>query len=126
MARIKRRKNQGLIICPKTKQYTDIIVCAAACREKCRIYKDAVSLELLLEYVEQHPEYKVIGELMATTKKPQAQGNKYWIISEENTVVEVSEKEIMENPQEYIDKQIWQRPPYKFELVISLKKVKAD
>lgn len=126
MARVKRKKNQGLIICPKNKQFADIVVCAAACADKCTLYKKNISYEMLVEYVENHPEYEIIGELMATTKKPQTKPQTYWIISEDNSVHEVSEKEIMNNPQDFLDKQIWQKPPFKYELVIALKRVKAE
>jgi hypothetical protein len=50
----------------------------------------------------------------------------FWVVSEDNQFVEVTEKEVMKNPQEYLGKQIWQKPPFKYEVVITLKKVKAD
>lgn len=49
----------------------------------------------------------------------------YWVINDDKTVVEVTETEIRNNPQEYITKEIWDRPPFRYEVLISLKKIKA-
>ncbi|MCD4796319.1 MAG: hypothetical protein K8R49_04000 [Candidatus Cloacimonetes bacterium] len=51
---------------------------------------------------------------------------KFWIVTGENQFEEVTEKEIMKNPQKYIKKQIWQKPPFKFEVVVTLKRIKAE
>ncbi|MBN1948325.1 MAG: hypothetical protein JW784_01145 [Candidatus Cloacimonetes bacterium] len=118
------KANPRLIVCPKTKQFTDLLVCAAACEGKCLIYKQSISFEMLLDYIEKHPEYEITGEIMATEKTKNDQ--KYWILGEDKVVTEVTEKEIMKNPQNYLTKEIWQKPPFKFEVVITLRKIKAD
>jgi hypothetical protein len=120
------RRKKYLIICPKNKQFKNIIACAAGCPEhlKCKEYRARISLETLELFVAKHPEYEIIGEIMAE-KKVQRNEKIYWIIKDDKTFVEVSEKEIIKNPQKYIGKEIWERPPYKYELVISLKRVRA-
>jgi len=62
------RENKNLIVCHKSKQYTDIIVCAATCEDKrfCKIYKEKISLQILTDFIEKHPNYILVGELMAT------------------------------------------------------------
>jgi hypothetical protein len=120
------KRKKYLIICPKNKQFKNIIACAAGCPEhlKCKEYRLRISLETLELYVAKHPEYEIIGEIMAE-RKVQSNEKKYWIIKEDKTISEVAEKEIINNPQKFIGKEIWERPPFKYELVISLKKVKA-
>ncbi|MBN2460009.1 MAG: hypothetical protein JXB60_00260 [Candidatus Cloacimonetes bacterium] len=121
-----KRENQHLIICPDTKQFTDLVVCAANCGHKCSKYRSFITYEMLLDYVEKHPEYMIIGEIMPTQKTSPKDVNKYWIVSKDNTLQEVSEDEIMKNPQNYLDKQIWQKPPYRFEIIVTLRRIKAD
>ncbi|MCF7919635.1 MAG: hypothetical protein K9N06_06955 [Candidatus Cloacimonetes bacterium] len=62
---------------------------------------------------------------MAEKKTVTEKVKKYWVIDSEKKVVEVAEKEILDNPQEYIMKEIWDRPPFKYEVIIALKKVKS-
>ena len=50
----------------------------------------------------------------------------FWVVTGENEFTEVKESELMKNPQDYIGKHIWQKPPYKYEVVVTLKRVKAD
>ena len=118
------RKDKTSLVCRKTRQYKDIYSCALNCRDKCVLYKNKVTLAQLQEFVEKHPEYVITGELMAT-KASSPKEKRYWIVFGENQFKEVTEKELVANPQEYIDKQIWDKPPFKYELVISLKRVKA-
>ncbi len=59
------------------------------------------------------------------TKVEASKEKHYWILSEDNQVKEVPESEIMNNPREYLGKQIWDKPPFQYELVISLKRVKG-
>ena len=123
-----KKRNDRLIVCPRTKQFTDIVVCAASCQNRCSIYRETITLEMLQNFIEKHPEYEIIGEIMPekTKSKPQVKENKYWILDEQNVVEEVSEKMIMKNPQDYIGKQIWQKPPFKYDIVITLKRVKVE
>ncbi len=115
-----------MIICPKTKQFTDIIVCAANCTESqyCEVYKQKISLEILENFVENNPNYELKGELMAS--KQIAKGKKLWILDKNDQVKEIDEKEVLENPKKYMDVQIWDKPTYKYELIIKLKRVRVD
>ena len=121
----RKRLNKNLVICPRTKQFTDLIVCAASCQDRCQIYRDSITLESLLEFVEQHPEYKIRGELMPAKKTVESKEKKFWIVGVDKKITEVSEKEIMDNPREYLDKKIWDKPTYKYEVIITLKRIKA-
>lgn len=120
------KRKKYLIICPKNKQFKNIIACAADCSQhlQCKEYRIRISLETLELYVAKHPDYEIKGEIMVE-KKVQTSETKFWIIKEDKTLMEVTEKEIINNPQKYIGKEIWEKPPFKYELVISLKKVKA-
>ena len=124
----RKKRNERLIVCPRTKQFTDIVVCAASCQSRCSIYRETITLEMLQNFIEKHPEYEIRGEIMPekTKPKPKAKENKYWILDEQNLVKEVSENMIMKNPQDYIGKQIWQKPPFKYDIVITLKRVKVE
>jgi len=122
----RKKRNNRLIVCPKTKQFTDIVVCAASCQKRCAVYRETITLEMLLKFIEEHPEYEIIGEVMPVQKKKAVKENKFWILDDQNVVQEVSEKQIMKNPQEFLDKQIWQKPPFKYDLVITLKRVKVE
>ncbi|MCK4956871.1 MAG: hypothetical protein KAS49_04495 [Candidatus Cloacimonetes bacterium] len=123
--RVKKRKNQNLVVCPKNKQFTDLVVCAASCDRKmsCKEYVSKISIEMLTQYIEEHPEYEIRGELMAT-KKTQTQTT-FWVIDKEKKVIEVTEEEIMQNPLDYRDMEIWDKPPYKYEVVVTLKRKKV-
>jgi hypothetical protein len=121
--RREKRKDQNLIICPRTKQFTDLIVCAASCKNRCEEYYKTISYEVLEKFVQQHPEYKIVGEIMAT-KKTSKKEKRFWILNKDKTFTEVSEKEVLDNPQEYLDKEIWEKPPYRYEVVISLKRIR--
>jgi len=122
----RKKRNDRLIVCPRTKQFTDIVVCAASCQNRCGIYRSTISYEKLLKYVEKHPEYEITGEIMPVQKKSTVKQNKFWILDDQNAVQEVTEKEIMKNPQNFLNKQIWQKPPFKYDLVITLKRVKVE
>jgi len=117
--------NKNLVVCPRNKQFKDLIVCAASCDKLCKQYIQNIRLSTLLEYVEEHPEYKLTGVIMAEKKIAASKTKKYWVLDSERKVVEVEESEILDNPQDYITKEIWDRPPYKYEVIIALKKVKV-
>jgi len=121
------RQNKNVIICPKSKQFTDIIVCAANCAENryCEEYRKKISLDILLDFVEAHPNYKLIGELMAT-KETKSKETKLWIMNKDNQVEEITEKEVLNNPQKYIKAQIWDKPTFKYEVIIKLKRVRVE
>ncbi len=119
------KKNLNLVVCPRNKQFQDLVVCAASCDHFCTKYIQNIRLDILQKYVEEHPEYKIIGVIMAGQKTPQASKKLYWVIDSDKKVIEVEEKEILGNPQLYLDKEVWDRPPYKYEVIIALKRVKA-
>ena len=83
-----------------------------------------ITNELLLDFIEKHPKYKLVGELMPTGKTIKKGENIYLVVSKDNQVEEVPEKKIMDNPQNYLKKQIWLKPPFHYELVVSLKRIK--
>lgn len=125
MTRIVGKKNKHLVVCPKNKQFKDLVVCAASCDRFCSQYMSNIRLEVLEEYVQNHPEYKIIGVIMAGQKSVETKKKIFWVLDENKKVVEVEEKEIIDNPKAYLDKEIWDRPPYKYEVIIALKRVKA-
>jgi len=101
-------------------------VCAASCEDRkfCKEYRNKITNELLLNFIEKHPKYKLVGELMPTAKTVKKSENIYLVVSKDNQVEEVPEKEIMDNPQNYLKKQIWLKPQFHYELVVSLKRIK--
>ncbi|KQC11818.1 MAG: hypothetical protein APR54_02715 [Candidatus Cloacimonas sp. SDB] len=122
----KKRRNNRLIVCPRTKQFTDIVVCAASCQNRCAVYRETITIDMLLKFIEEHPEYEIIGEIMPVKTKATVKETRYWILDDQNVVQEVNEKEIMKNPQDFLNKQIFQKPPFKYDLVITLKRVKVE
>jgi hypothetical protein len=122
----KKRRNNRLIVCPRTKQFTDIVVCAASCQNRCAVYRETITIDMLLKFIEEHPEYEIRGEIMPVKTKATVKETKYWILDDQNVVQEVNEKEIMKNPQDFLNKQIFQKPPFKYDLVITLKRVKVE
>ena len=66
---------------------------------------------------------RILKDYKANTEKTR----QAWIESRTMDLDEaVKESEVMKNPQNYIDKQIWQKPPFRYEVVITLKRIKAD
>ena len=122
---MRRIRNKNIVICPKTKQFTDLIACAAICKDKCSLYFDKIDIRVLEFFVEKHPEYIIVGEIMPKEKTKQKTNEKiYWVIDENKKILEVKESDIINNPQKYLEKEIWDKPPYKYEIVVALKKVK--
>lgn len=119
------KNSKNIIICPRDKQFKNIIVCAASCKNKCSKYSEKISFKALEEYIKEHPEYKIEGEIMAkkTSKKNE---KKYWVFGKGKSYEEVTESEIVNNPAEFIGKEIWQKPTYKCEVVVKLKRHRAD
>lgn len=50
----------------------------------------------------------------------------YWVLDQDNRVQEVSEKDIINNPKDYLSQEIWDRPPNQYEIVITLKRKKSS
>lgn len=116
------------LICRYTKRFESIFVCAINCSNKCEQYLDNVNIAILEEFIQLYPDYEIKGEMMAVKKNDTEKKKtikEYWIINEDNRVEEVSEKEILNNPQNYLDKQIWDKPPNQYEIVVALKRKKA-
>ena len=63
---------------------------------------------------------------MAVKNQTKKAVTKFWIINAEKQVEEITEKEVMENPQKYLNVEIWDKPTFKYEVVIKLKKVRAE
>jgi hypothetical protein len=117
------RKGRMNVICPRNRRFENIMVCAASCREHCRVYRENITLDMLLHFIEEHPEYELQGEIMASKKQaPVSSERKYWVVTDENHFEEVTETELTGNPKEYLDKEIWDKPPHQYELVIMLRK----
>jgi hypothetical protein len=121
--------NSHTIICHKSKRFENIVVCASQCLKRCDLFKRFFNIEILLEYIENHPEYEIKGELMAQAKTAQKNIEKpvtvkekqYWVITE-NTFEEVGESELINNPVNYLGKVIYEKPKDQYELIVSLKK----
>lgn len=120
---MRRIRNKNIIICPRNKQFTDLVVCAANCKNKCSLYFEKIDIHILEYFVLTHPDYIIVGEIMPKSKT-NSKEKIFWILDEEKRVTEVKESEIINNPQKYLDKEIWEKPPFRYEVVISLKKVK--
>ena len=125
------KKNNTTLICPRTKQFKKIFVCALNCKNKCRKYIDNLNLELFHLFVKEHPQYEIIGELMA--KKTETKSTKidkdemekiFWVTFDDKTYEEVNESEIKNNPEKYLKTKIWDKPPYQYDLIITLKRRK--
>lgn len=103
------------------------MVCAASCDKRCDLYVEKINFNILEKFIAKHPEYIIIGEIMAKEKVTVKKNDVkiYWVVDENKKVTEVKESDIINNPQKYLNKQIWDRPPYKYKVIIALKKVKV-
>ncbi|MCD4650717.1 MAG: hypothetical protein K8S56_02895 [Candidatus Cloacimonetes bacterium] len=60
-------------------------------------------------------------------KKTTVKGEKkYWVVTDDNQYQEVDHDDLMKNPMDYVGKKIFDKPPFKYELVVSLKRTKND
>lgn len=112
------------VFCPLKLRFESLEVCAYECRHKCKAYAECVSLARLIRYTELHPEYEIVGELMAKNEvvKKVKEGKLYWVIVEDNKFLEVAESEIIDNPQKFLGREIYDKPPVEYELVVALRK----
>ena len=124
----KQNNNKTTLICPLTKRFESIFVCAINCHDRCRQYLENVDISVLEEFVQLHPEYEIKGEIMPVSKNTSNTDKKkvkeYWIIDDENRVEEVTEEEILGDPQKFFNKNIWDKPPNQYEIVVALKRKK--
>ena len=69
------------------------------------------------------PASKVANTTKIPEKKKETSNEKiYWIITDENQYVEVTESEITSNPAEYIGKEMFEKPKDQYEIVVVIKK----
>ena len=124
----KQNNNKTTLICPLTKRFESIFVCAINCHDRCRQYLENVDISVLEEFVQLHPEYEIKGEIMPVSKNTSNTDKKkvkeYWIIDDENRVEEVTEEEVLGDPQKFFNKNIWDKPPNQYEIVVALKRKK--
>ncbi len=120
--------HSNTILCYKSKRFENLIVCSINCHNRCELYKQFFSIEMLNDYILQHPEYEIIGEIMAQTKATTPKNNSskpkeklFWVITE-TSFEEVTESELINNPVNYLGKVIHEKPKEDFELVVTLKK----
>lgn|SRR5690554_1867733 len=123
-------KTKTTLVCPLTRRFESIFVCALNCPDKCQLYIENISYELLEEYIETYTDYEIKGVIMATKKKIKDTDTKkikyYWILNEDQKIQEVSEDEIINNPKEYLGQEIWDKPPNQYEIVITLKRKRKE
>ena len=80
---------------------------------------------MLEQYIQLHPEYEIIGELMPEQKlKPKPKEKSFLTKNKDGLFMEVSEKTIINNPKEYMESEIWEKSPNQYELVVSLRRKK--
>jgi hypothetical protein len=126
--------NPNIILCKKSKRFENIIVCTHNCFDRCDEYKKRFNIEIIKEYLENHPDYEMKGIIMATGKKTTDKSNSsnkntksekiYWIINEENKFMEVTESEIINNPADYLNKPMYEKPKDLYEIIVTIKKTK--
>jgi hypothetical protein len=123
--------NPEVILCKKTHQFANIIVCTYQCFDRCDLFYRQFDMEMLYRYIETHPNYEIKGVIMSTGKnvtpvKPthskSAKEKVYWIITGENEFTEVTESEIISNPAEYLGKPMFEKPRDQYEVVVTIKK----
>jgi protoporphyrinogen oxidase len=129
----KTGNNPEIILCKKSKRFENLIVCTLQCFDRCEQYKKQFDIELIKNYINNHPDYEMKGVIMPTSKKvatkpttvvsaPVVKQKLYWIITDENQFVEVTEEEIINNPAEYIGKDMFEKPKDQYEIVVTIKK----
>jgi protoporphyrinogen oxidase len=135
----KTGKNPELLVCKRTKQFQNIIVCTYQCFDRCISYFEKFDIETITNYIESHTEYEMLGVIMPTKKipvsavpettevhipvKPINKNEKiYWVITDENQYAEVTESEIINNPAEYFGKPMFEKPKEQYEVVVTIRK----
>jgi hypothetical protein len=120
--------NPEILFCRKSHRFENIIVCTINCFDRCGGYYDKFSIEILKNYVQNHPEYELKGVIMPKAKtvtvetKSTPKEKLYWIITEENNFVEVTETEIKNDPVNYIGKPMFEKPKDEYEIIVTIKK----
>jgi hypothetical protein len=128
----KTGNNPEIILCRKSKRFENLIVCTYQCFDRCEQYWKQFDIELIKNYINNHPDYEMKGVIMPTNKKvatkpavvyaPAEKQKLYWVITDENQYVEVTESDIINNPAEYIGKDMFEKPKDQYEVVVVIKK----
>ena len=122
--------NPEIILCKKSKRFENILVCTYQCFDRCEQYKTKFDIELIENYITQHPDYEMKGIIMPVGKKSTQKVQEtakstvklYWIITDENQFLEVTEEEIINNPAQYLGKPMFEKPKDEFEIIVTIKK----
>ncbi|MCL2064024.1 MAG: hypothetical protein FWG98_06590 [Candidatus Cloacimonetes bacterium] len=120
--------NPEIILCKKSQRFENIIVCTINCRDRCAEYRLKFDIDLLKKYIETYPDYEMKGVIMPVSKQTIPTTTKttkekiYWIVAEENKVLEVTESEIINNPAQYIGKPMYEKPKDQYEIIVTIKK----
>ena len=121
--------NPEIIVCRKSQRFENIIVCTINCKDRCEDYRMKFDIEILKKYIETYPDYEIKGVIMpvakqtTTTTAPKTTGGKiYWIVTEENKYLEVTESEIIDNPAQYIGKPMFEKPKDQYEIIVTIRK----
>ena len=121
--------NSQSIFCPKTKQFSHIVICANKCFDRCIDFDRSFDIQILENYIEIHPDYEIKGVIMPVnktetkTQTPSKSSEKiYWVVTDTNQYVEVPESEIINNPAGYFGKPMFEKPKDQYEVVVTIKK----
>ena len=120
--------NPEILFCRKTSRFENLIVCTINCFDRCGAYFDKFDIELIKNYINKNPNYEIKGVIMPNSKtkavepKSVTKEKLYWIITEGNTFVEVTETEIKTNPAQYIGKPMFEKPKDEYEIMVVIKK----
>jgi len=130
----KTGKNPEVILCHRKKQFANIIVCTTSCFDRCESFFNQFDIEIIKNYIETHHDYELKGVIMpipknttpvppkATQTSTTSKEKLYWVITEENQYVEVTESEIINNPAQYFGKEMFEKPRDQYEVVVTIKK----
>jgi hypothetical protein len=120
--------NPEILFCRKSHRFENIIVCTINCLDRCTGYFDKFDINIINKYILNYPEYEIKGVIMPKTKTTIVEGKSipkeklYWIVTEENNFVEVTESEIKNNPVNYIGKPMFEKPKDEYEILVTIKK----
>lgn len=68
------------------------------------------------------PATKKKNESLTGTPNTKTKQKLFWVIEEAGQYVEVTEQDIVTEPQKFLGKEIYEKPVNQYELIISLKK----
>jgi len=120
--------NPEIILCRKSKRFENIIVCTSKCLNRCDQYKKNFNIEIIKNYIINHPDYELKGVIMPVSKKAtettitSKTEKTYWFVTEEKQLLEVTESEVINNPAEYLGKEMYEKPKDQYEIVVMIRK----